>query len=58
MKNGKSTSGKEISLFESSGTRSKSLEKQLNALLTVDSKREFNISGSIVFFKKKRLLTE
>ena len=33
--NEESTSGKEMSLFESSGTRSKSLENHLNALLTV-----------------------
>ena len=45
--------GKEIWLFESSGSRSKRLEKQLDALLTVcttsvSSERAFSVSGSIV----------
>ena len=60
MKSGKSTSGKEISLFESFGTRSKSLEKQLIAMLTVystsvGSERAFSISGSIVVRRRARL---
>ena len=50
-------------MFESSGTRSKSLEKQLDALLTacptsVSSERAFSISGSIVVRRRGGLQEE
>ena len=55
--------GKEMVLFESSGTRSKNLEKLLNALLTicltsVSSERAFSVSGSIVVERRAGLKDE
>ena len=55
--------GKEMVLFESSGTRSKNLEKLLNALLTicptsVSSERAFSVSGSIVVRRRAGLKDE